>query len=88
MSSQVVSTTRGGGGEGEQQFGVSNIEYDLIITIGNLLQSQEVLEKYARDAEQEGDMDCATLFRELRASNQHSVQQFRNALARHFSGNK
>ncbi len=50
MSGTVVSTATGGGGEGEEQFGVANLEYDLIITMGNLLQSQEVLAKYARDA--------------------------------------
>ncbi len=86
MSGTVVSTATGGGGQGEEQFGVANLEYDLIITMGNLLQSQEVLAKYARDAEEAGDLDCATLFRDLRESNRHSVLQFRNALSRHLTG--
>ncbi len=88
MSSNVVSTSPTSGGEGEEEFGVANLEYDLIITMGNLLQSQEVLAKYARDAEDAGDLDCAVLFRELRETNQHSVLRFRNALSRHLSGGK
>lgn len=88
MSSNVVSTSASSGGQGEAEFGVANLEYDLIVTMGNLLQSQEVLAKYANDAEEAGDMDCAVLFRELRDTNQHSVLRFRNALARHLSGGK
>ncbi len=88
MSSQVVSTSQSSGGKAEEEYGVANLEYDLIVTMGNLLQSQEVLAKYANDAESAGDMDCAVLFRELRESNRHTVQKFRNALSRHLSGGK
>jgi len=88
MSSNVISTSQTSGGAGENEYGVSNLEYDLIVTMSNLLQSQEVLAKYAQDAETAGDMDCATLFRELRESNRGTVQRFRNALSRHVSGNK
>lgn len=87
MSGQVISTTESAGGQGEEKYGVSNLEYDLITTMGNLLQSQEVLVRYAEDAEKAGDMDCAILFRELREGNRHAVGQFRNALARHLAGN-
>jgi len=88
MSEQVIATGQGAGGAGHEQFGVSNLEYDLIMTMSNLLQSLEALERYAKDAEQASDMDCATLFREMRENNRRSVQQFRNALSRHFSGGK
>ncbi len=88
MSDKVISTSETAGGQGEEQYGVSNLEYDIITTMGNLLQSQEVLARYAQDAEQAGDMDCATLFRELREGNRHAVGQFRNALARHLAGNR
>jgi hypothetical protein len=85
MSNQVISTSGNTGGAGEEQFGVSNIEYDLIITMGNLLQSQEVLAKYAADAETAGDLDTAVIFRELRDGNRQYVQRLRNALGRYVS---
>jgi uncharacterized protein involved in tellurium resistance len=85
VSTQVISTSGSSGGAGEEQFGVSNIEYDLIVTIGNLLQSQEVLAKYASDAETGGDLDTAVIFRELRDGNRQYVQRLRNALGRYVS---
>ena len=69
--------------QGQGKFGVSNLEYDLVTTLSNLLQGQEVLDKYAQDAEQAGDQECATIFRTIRENNRNSAQQIRNALARH-----
>ena len=71
-----------------QQFPVSNLEYDLVTTLSNLLQGMETLEKYAKDAEQAGDQECATLFRTLRENNRNSAQQIRSALGRHIGGGK
>ena len=70
--------------QGQSKFGVSNLEYDLVTTLSNLLQGQEVLEKYAQDAEQAGEQECATIFRTIRENNRSSVQQLRNVLARQF----
>lgn len=70
----------------EQKFGIPNLEYDIIITLGNLLQGVDVMEKYAKDAEEAGDSECATLFRTMRENNRNSAQQLRSALARHLSG--
>lgn len=72
--------------EGQQKYGVSNVEYDIITTLSNLLEGMEALEKYAGDAEQAGDRECATIFRTLRENNRNSVQQLRSALGRHTSG--
>ncbi len=72
--------------KGEGRYGVSDLEYDLITSVGNLLQGMEVLDKYAQDAEKAGDQECATAFRTLRENNRNTAQQLRNALARHLSG--
>ncbi len=72
--------------DGQSTYGVSNIEYDLITTLSNLLQGSEALHKYAQDAEQAGDAESATLFRTLMDNNRASAQQFRSALQRHLGG--
>ena len=69
----------------QRRFGVSNIEYDIITTLSNLLEGMEALEKYAQDAEQAGDQECSTIFRTLRENNRSSAQQLRSALSRHLS---
>jgi hypothetical protein len=69
--------------DGTQEFTVSDIEYNIITTLSNLLQSEEVLAKYAADADSSGDSESATLFRSLRESNKQSAAEFRRALARH-----
>jgi hypothetical protein len=68
--------------QGQSKYGVSNLEYDLVTTVSNLLEGVEVLEKYAQDAEQAGDQDSATAFRTLRENNRSSAQQLRTALGR------
>lgn len=64
-------------------YGLSDVEYDIVTTLGNLLQGIEKLEEYARDADSAGDAETATLFRTLRETNRASVSQLRSALARH-----
>ena len=68
--------------QGRSKYGVSDLEYDLVETLSNLLGGMEALEKYAQDAEQAGDAECATIFRTLSENNRASAQQVRNALAR------
>ena len=74
--------------KGKSTYGVSNLEYDLVMTLGNLLQGEEALAKYQNDAEQAGDQECAQLFQTLRDNNRTSVGQVRQALDRHLHGNK
>ncbi len=71
--------------DGTQKYGMSDVEYDIIITLSNLLQGMEAMEKYASDAEKAGDSECATIFRTLRENNRNSAEQFRSALRRHLS---
>lgn len=68
--------------QGQGTYGVSNIEYDLVTTLSNLLEGMEALQKYAQDAEQAGDQETATAFRTLRENNRSSAQQLRSALGR------
>lgn len=68
---------------GQDKYGISNMEYNLVTTMANLLNGVEVLEKYASDADQAGDTECATIFRTIRENNKSSAQQLRSALARH-----
>lgn len=68
--------------QGQSTYGMSNLEYDLITTLSNLLEGIEALERYALDADQAGDQESATAFRTLRENNRSSVQQLRGALSR------
>ena len=47
---------------GEMKYGVPNVVYDIIQTVGNLLQGVEKMTEYAGDAEAAGDADAATVF--------------------------
>lgn len=63
-------------------FSVSDIEYNLITTLSNLLQSEEVLARYIADAEEAGDEDVAATFRQLREHNGQVAVKMREALHR------
>lgn len=67
---------------GQSTYGISNLEYDLVTSLSNLLEGMEALQKYAQDAEQAGDQETATAFRTLRENNRNSAQQLRSALGR------
>ncbi|MGH2562295.1 MAG: hypothetical protein ACRDJH_24815 [Thermomicrobiales bacterium] len=71
--------------EGTREFGVSDLEYDLVITLGNLLQGVEVMTKYANDAGEAGDDECAHLFSAMRDQHRVWAIQVRSTLARHVS---
>lgn len=61
---------------------VTDLEYDLVTTLSNLLQGREVMDKYAADAEAAGDLDCVEIFRSLQSTNDAAAGRIRNALAR------
>lgn len=67
----------------QEIYGLSDVEYDIVMTLGNLLQGIEKLEEYAGDAEAAGDSETATVFRTVRESNRAAVDQLRSALSRH-----
>ncbi|HEV2128815.1 MAG TPA: hypothetical protein VGR22_09375 [Thermomicrobiales bacterium] len=51
------------------EFSVSDVEYNVITTLSNLLQSEEVLMKYATDAQEAGDSELEQMFHDLRRQN-------------------
>ncbi len=61
---------------------VSDLEYDLVTTLSNLLQGREVLAKYAQDAEKACDREAAELFRTIQTTNEDFAGRVRNALRR------
>lgn len=69
-------------GEDNIEFSVSDLEYNVVTTLSNLLQSEEVLAKYADDADEAGDAELAGMFRSLRRQNQDHAEQLRSALCR------
>jgi hypothetical protein len=62
------------------QFAVSDLEYDIITTMSNLLQGREALTKYKQDAQQAGDDETAQLFEQLASFNNEMAGKFRDRL--------
>jgi hypothetical protein len=58
----------------------SDVEYNVITTLSNLLQAQDVLRKYAQDAEQAGNSELAAVFNELSQANDQFAQRLRQQL--------
>jgi hypothetical protein len=67
---------------GKEHFGVSNVEYDIVTTLSNLLQAEEALTKYAIDAEQAGEQECAEIFRMIQQNNRQAAMQLRDMMAK------
>jgi len=72
--------------DGTKEFAVSDLEYNIVTTLSNLLQSEEVLVRYAHDADEAGETEVAGLFRSLRNANRDAARNLRNALARSLGG--
>jgi hypothetical protein len=68
--------------EQSNTFSVSDIEYNLITTLSNLLQSEEVLARYTADAEEAGEQEVAATFRQLRDHNGQVALRMRESLHR------
>lgn len=66
--------------DGPTEFAVSDLEYNLITTLSNMLQSEEVLERYAKDADEAGESEIGALFRTIREQNHQASHQLRAAL--------
>lgn len=64
----------------ERHFALSDVEYNLITTLSNLLQAEDALHKYIQDAEKAGDSKTATLFTEIHDSNRDYAMRLRECL--------
>lgn len=70
---------------GTHRYGVPDIVYDLIQTVGNLLQGEEKLKEYAADAERVGDAEAATAFRTIAEANRAGAQVLLKRLRAHLN---
>ncbi|MBL8129682.1 MAG: hypothetical protein U0Z70_08490 [Thermomicrobiales bacterium] len=70
---------------GTRRYGVSDIVYDIVQTVGNLLQGQEKLQEYAGDAERAGDQEAAAAFRTIAEANRVGAQVLLGRLRSHLN---
>ena len=63
-----------------ERFGVSDVEYNIVTTLSNLLQGEDVLNRYAKDADTAGLHDVAQLFRDIEQSNNDFASRLREQL--------
>lgn len=66
--------------QGQNRFAVSDVEYNLITTLSNLLQAEDVLNRYKADADSSGDADVAALFNEIQEANNIYARRLREKL--------
>lgn len=62
------------------RFGVSDVEYNIVTTLSNLLQGEDVLNRYAEDAESAGQHDVAELFKAIEQANNDFASRLRDQL--------
>jgi hypothetical protein len=69
--------------QGNQQTstGASNLEYDLVAEMHELLEGNAALEKYIADAKQAGDSEVERCFQQIHDQNKRSVDTLRQLLA-------
>jgi hypothetical protein len=70
---------------GELKYGVPDIVYDIVQTVGNLLQGVEKMMEYAQDAEEAGDAEAATVFRTVADGNRVAAQALLRRLNAHLN---
>lgn len=59
---------------------ISDLEYDIVTTMSNLLQGREALAKYAKDAQGAGDSETAELFKQIQSFNEDMAAKLRERL--------
>lgn len=62
--------------------GASNIEYDLVAEMHELLEGNYALEQYIEDAQQAGDQEAASCFKQIHDQNRENVNALRSLLAK------
>lgn len=64
----------------ERHFALSDVEYNIITTLSNLLQAEDALHKYIDDAKKAGDSDVEAIFSEIHEKNREFAKQLREQL--------
>ncbi len=64
----------------ERHFALSDMEYNLVTTLSNLLQSEDALHKYIADADRAGNEKVGKIFGELHDSNREFAKRLRECL--------
>lgn len=64
----------------ERHFALSDIEYNLITTLSNLLQSEDALHTYIADAKKAGDAKTEAIFGEMHDANRDFAKRLRECL--------
>jgi FtsZ-binding cell division protein ZapB len=76
--------TQSGGGN-QMQTGASNLEYDIVAEMHELLEGNAALEQYIQDARQAGDSEAERCFQQIHDQNRQNVAQLRTLLARYLA---
>ncbi|MRG93994.1 hypothetical protein [Polyangium spumosum] len=66
----------------QQKTGASNLEYDIVAEMHELLQGNSALEQYIQDARQAGDKDAERCFQQIHDQNKQNVTELRTLLAK------
>jgi hypothetical protein len=64
---------------------LQNKDYDLISVIYHASQGYETCEKYCQDAEQEGDSEAVSFFKEVQQQNEKLVSEGKELLKKRLS---
>ncbi|MDI1482805.1 hypothetical protein [Polyangium sp. y55x31] len=72
----------------QKQTGASNIEYDIVAEMHELLQGNSALEQYIQDARQAGDQEAERCFQQIHDQNKQNVTTLRTLLAKHIQATK
>lgn len=73
--------------QGNTATGASNLEYDLVAEMHELLEGNAALEKYIQDAKQFGDAEVERCFQQIHDQNRDSVNMLRQLLATRLGAN-
>lgn len=65
------------------QTGASDLEYDIVAEMHELLEGNAALEQYIEDAREAGDKDAESCFQQIHDQNQKNVTTLRSLLAKH-----
>lgn len=72
----------------QKHTGASNLEYDIVAEMHELLQGNSALQQYIQDARQAGDQEAERCFQQIHDQNKQNVTTLRTLLAKCIQGTK